>query len=141
VSASENAPASPPSSPRPLLRLGDQVVCAVVLGLSLLVMAVVLVAQGYFRGDVIELEEAPPQQIGFQVDINAADWPELTLLPEIGEALARRIVEVRTADGPFLDPDDLRRRVPGIGPRKLAALRPYLQPIAPPAADAAGSVE
>jgi competence protein ComEA len=63
------------------------------------------------------------------VDINAAEWPELAELPEIGEMLARRIVESRSAAGPFGDHDDLLR-VNGIGPRTLDKLRPYLLPMA-----------
>ena len=61
----------------------------------------------------------------FEVDINSASWPELTQLPEIGETLARRIVENRNTEGPFHCPEDLIR-VRGIGEKKLAQIRPYL---------------
>jgi len=50
------------------------------------------------------------------------------LLPEIGESLAKRIVESRDADGPFADHDDLQR-VRGIGPKTLDRVRPYLLPM------------
>lgn len=134
MSDADDAPDLQPSRFRPLLRLGDQIAIAVLVGLSLLAMAVALAWQGYFHGGVIEIDHAAPESVTFQVDLNTAEWPELTLLPEVGEALARRIVEVRAADGPYLDHEDLSRRVPGIGPKKLAVMRPYLQPI-PPAAD------
>jgi competence protein ComEA len=80
------------------------------------------------RGGVIEIERAPPLVAHYQVDINRAQIPEFLLLPEIGEALARRIVEDREANGPFRDHDDLRR-VSGIGPKTLETIRPYLLPL------------
>ena len=55
-------------------------------------------------------------------------WPELSQLPGIGETLARRIVESRVDDGPFVDHSDLTR-VRGIGPRTLARIAPYLLPM------------
>ena len=64
----------------------------------------------------------------FTVDVNSATWPELVQLPEVGETLAKRIVEVRAESGPYLDHEDLRR-VPGIGPKTLDRIRPYLRPI------------
>lgn len=63
----------------------------------------------------------------FEVNINSAPWPEMTQLPEIGETLARRIVENRGTEGPFHCPEDLIR-VHGIGEKKLAQIRPYLSP-------------
>jgi competence protein ComEA len=86
-------------------------------------------SQGGWRGQLIEVDRAPPQSAAFQVDINQADWPELAELPGIGRTLAERIVECRRADGPFVDLDDLARRVRGIGPKTLDKLRPYLQPM------------
>lgn len=66
--------------------------------------------------------------ISIRIDINQADWPELALLPQIGEALAKRIVEDRQRRGPFTAPQDLAR-VKGIGPKTLADLLPYLSPL------------
>jgi competence protein ComEA len=60
------------------------------------------------------------------IDPNRADEAELRALPGIGPALARRIVETRRAQGPFLTVDDLRR-VRGIGPQTLARLRGRLE--------------
>ena len=71
------------------------------------------------------------------MDLNEADWPELAQLPDIGETLARRIVESRNRDGPFLDHEDLQR-VRGIGPRTLDRVRPYLRPMPEARAIAAG---
>ena len=79
-------------------------------------------------GQLIEVERAEPLTAQFQVDINAADWPELIQLPGIGDTIAQRIVESRQTAGPFLDHDDLRR-VKGIGPKTLEKIRPYLLPM------------
>lgn len=119
--------------PRPLLRHFDQAVVAVVLGLSLAAIAISLLSRGAHRGNLIEIDRADTQSVQFQIDINKADWPEFALLPDIGETLARRIVDSREKEGRFLDHDDLRR-VRGIGPKTLDAARPYLLPM--PDADA-----
>jgi len=94
------------------------------------------VTQGGLSGRLIELDRAPRTSVAFEVDINAADWPELSTLPNIGETLAKRIVESRKAEGPFADVDDLER-VRGIGPKTLEQLRPYLRPL-PPSGNVAG---
>lgn len=60
--------------------------------------------------------------IALQVDINSADANELSLLPGIGPVLADRIIAHRERFGPFHRVDDLAE-VPGIGPKKLAAVR------------------
>jgi len=119
--------------PRPLLRHFDQAVVALVLGLSLTAITASLISRGARRGNLIEIDRAEPQTVDFKIDINEANWPEFALLPGVGETLARRIVDSRENDGPFLDHDDLRR-VRGIGPKTLDAARPYLLPM--PDADA-----
>ena len=60
-----------------------------------------------------------------QVDVNTAGVAALERLPEVGPALARRIVEYRAAHGPFLAPEELTR-VPGIGPKTVEALEEYI---------------
>ncbi len=62
---------------------------------------------------------------GTLININTADARALESLPGIGPALAQRIVEYRTANGPFTSPDDLVN-VPGIGDKKLVQLRDYV---------------
>ncbi|MGV3605115.1 MAG: ComEA family DNA-binding protein [Planctomycetaceae bacterium] len=63
-----------------------------------------------------------------QIDINSADWPELALLPDIGETMAKRIAEDRKEKGKFSSPQDLAR-VKGIGPKTVENLAPYVAPI------------
>lgn len=110
------------------LRRADQCVVAAILGAALVAMAGYWLARAAYRGELIEFDDAPPLDARFQVDLNAADWPEIAALPEIGETLARRIVATRDANGPFRTFDDLDR-VPGIGPRTIEHIRPYLRPL------------
>jgi competence protein ComEA len=119
-----------------LLRAAEQVTVATCLLVALVAMAAWWFAKGGHRGELIEIDRAEPLDPQFLVDINAADWPELTLLPEVGETLAKRIVASREAHGPFVDHRDLMR-VEGIGPRTLEAVSPYLLPM-PDAANVAG---
>ncbi|MEJ5342089.1 MAG: helix-hairpin-helix domain-containing protein [Thermogutta sp.] len=62
----------------------------------------------------------------FLVDINSADWPELTLLPRIGPILSQRIVADREKHGPFTRAEDLLR-IRGIGPGILRGIQPFLK--------------
>jgi comEA protein len=57
-----------------------------------------------------------------RVNINTASAAELDLLPGIGPALAKRIVEDREKNGHFARVDDIVR-VKGIGPKTLEKLR------------------
>lgn len=57
--------------------------------------------------------------------LNQASVSLLTQLPGLGPQLAGRIVAYRTAHGPFSDLNELSR-VNGIGPKKLAKIRPYV---------------
>jgi competence protein ComEA len=82
--------------------------------------------RGGASGRLVELDALPPSAARFEIDINSADWPEIALLPGIGETLARRIVASRQELGPYRTIDDLNR-VHGIGPKTLARIRPYLR--------------
>jgi hypothetical protein len=61
-----------------------------------------------------------------EVDANSAPPAVLGALPGIGPVLAGRIVKAREAR-PFRALGDLDRRVKGIGPAKVAALKPFLR--------------
>jgi competence protein ComEA len=120
----------PPQSPWPRLwlRRTDQAVAAGAICIAVAAMAAHWFLRGGHRGGVIEVERVDPGTIAFEVDINEADWAELTVLPGVGESLAKRIVASRQEDGPFRDLDDLQR-VRGIGPRTFERIEPYLRPI------------
>jgi competence protein ComEA len=68
---------------------------------------------------------APPAPGPSPVDLNRATAADLESLPGIGPALAERIVEHRTARGPFARVEDLLD-VPGIGEATLAVLAPLV---------------
>ncbi|MFM8944741.1 MAG: helix-hairpin-helix domain-containing protein [Actinomycetota bacterium] len=57
-----------------------------------------------------------------RIDINAATAADLETLPRVGEVLAQRIVDYRTANGPFASVDDLLD-VSGIGQATLDGFR------------------
>ena len=59
------------------------------------------------------------------VDVNVAGAAQLDTLPGVGPVLAQRIIDYRTAHGPFHDVNELER-VPGIGPSTMADLRPLV---------------
>ncbi|CAA9271714.1 MAG: hypothetical protein AVDCRST_MAG26-2852 [uncultured Chloroflexia bacterium] len=56
------------------------------------------------------------------LDINTADAAALESLPDIGPAMAQRIMEYRKAHGPFRDIEQLQD-VSGIGAATISALR------------------
>jgi competence protein ComEA len=59
------------------------------------------------------------------ININEATERELQELPGIGPALARRIVDYRTRNGPFEELSELRR-VAGIGEMRFSQLEPLI---------------
>jgi len=59
------------------------------------------------------------------VNINTADAEQLQLLPQVGPALAGRIIDYRETNGPFRTVDEIVA-VKGIGDSSLEKLEPYL---------------
>ncbi|HEY2416003.1 MAG TPA: helix-hairpin-helix domain-containing protein [Pirellulaceae bacterium] len=123
-------PPLPPARPRLTLRHADQAVSAALIVLSLIAIAAWCGYQTYLGGRTIDIERAVPIAIDFKIDVNQAQWPELALMPNIGEQLAKRIVADRAERGPFKDLEELRR-VRGIGPKTLESMKPFLQPLPP----------
>jgi competence protein ComEA len=117
--------------PRFTLRRRDQAVAAVLVAGSLVALAAWWIGQGGWSGELVDIDRAEPIAISFQLDVNSADWPELAVLPNIGESLAKRIVQDRALHGPFRELADLRR-VRGIGPKTLEGMKPYLLPVVDP---------
>ena len=60
------------------------------------------------------------------VDLNSAGPEQLDALPGVGPATAKAIVDYRTRHGRFRTVEDLLS-VPGIGPAKLATLKPLVR--------------
>ena len=62
-----------------------------------------------------------------QVSLSSATLEDLDQLPGIGPVTAQKIVDYRTANGPFASVDDLDA-VPGIGPTRIEQLRDLVTP-------------
>jgi competence protein ComEA len=56
------------------------------------------------------------------VNINTANAEQLQSLPGIGPAIAEKIIEYRTQNGPFKQKEDIQN-VQGIGPKKYEAIK------------------
>lgn len=97
------------------------------LCLAILILSGVHLVRLSLRGTpAIAVDRSSPQSIPFYIDPNTANWVEWMQLPGIGETTARRIVEDREANGPFLSVDDVRR-IKGIGSVTAEKIRPFLQ--------------
>ena len=66
-----------------------------------------------------------PRKLQGVVNVNTASVEELELLPGVGEARARAIVDLRKQRGGLKSLDDLRE-VKGIGEASLERLRPHV---------------
>ncbi len=120
----------------PWIRRGEQAVVGLAMAAFLLAAAGYALVERWEGRRRIDIDHARPLVAEFEVDVNRAAWPELAQLPEIGQTLARRIVEEREVAGEYRSHDDLLR-VRGIGPRTLERIRPFLAPLPAAAAVAA----
>jgi competence protein ComEA len=86
-----------------------------------------IVPEGGGEGRVViePLAPAKLKVLSVPILLNTATAEELETLPGIGPQTAQAIVDFREQHGKFYKPDDLLQ-VPGIGPRKLAALLPHI---------------
>lgn len=62
-----------------------------------------------------------------KISLSSATAEELDQLPGVGPVTAQKIIDFRTAHGPFASVDDLDA-VPGIGPARLEQLRELVTP-------------
>jgi len=69
---------------------------------------------------------AAPDATPAPIDINTADADALATLPEIGPAIAQRIVDHRATNGPFATIEALSD-VAGVSLRMVDLLRPYVR--------------
>jgi len=70
---------------------------------------------------------APGEAPSAPVSLGSATVEQLETLDGVGPATAQKILAYRTEHGGFRSVEDLAN-VPGIGPKKLAAIKPHVQP-------------
>jgi competence ComEA-like helix-hairpin-helix protein len=70
------------------------------------------------------VEVFPDRQTALQLDLNTAPGDSLELVPGIGPALAKRIIDYRQTHGAFTAVDSLVN-INGIGPAKLRQFASY----------------
>ena len=80
----------------------------------------------FLRSLLLSLALCPLAAMALEpVNINTADTAALEQINGIGPAKAKAIIEYRKANGPFATVDDLVK-VPGIGEKSLAHLKPQV---------------
>lgn len=107
------------------LRREDQIALA---GLAFVLFLAITFSVSWFAfsaNGLVNLDRLPEHEARFLVDVNNADWTELAALPNIGETMARRIVEYRRANGPFESLESLAA-VKGIGTQTIQSIQPYI---------------
>jgi len=115
---------TPPES-SPLVARAEQVVL-VVLALAV-VAGVAWRAADYWRIGAEPIEVIPPPEgPTFRINVNQADWVTLSLVPGVGEKVAKAIVEERQKQGGKFESLGDLLKVKGIGDKMLEKLRPYL---------------
>ncbi|MBI3417519.1 MAG: helix-hairpin-helix domain-containing protein [Verrucomicrobia bacterium] len=100
-------------------RLIQSLTTRLVSRVVVLIIASVLAFFGLKNCGQSESREQIAQRSTKIINVNTASVDDLTLLPRVNEALARRIIAGR----PYAKVDDLLKIV-GIGPKTLEALRP-----------------
>ena len=111
-----------------LLPARSQPQIATGLTIGLVSAAIWMARAGGFSGGLVEHDHPPRVAIPFTLDINSAEAAELSQLPGVGPALARRVIDHRQAHGPFLTPEAILD-VPGIGETTLDRILPHLRPL------------
>jgi competence ComEA-like helix-hairpin-helix protein len=87
-------------------------------------VAVVIAAAIY---SAFSRSDAAASDASHRVDVNHAQLAELSLLPGVGPAVGRKILDARQKSGPFKDAGDLKSRVSGIGPKLTERMSAYVE--------------
>ncbi len=113
-----------PCTPNCPIESMDRLVPA--LGVIAVVLAAAVVYDGFTdrSGGAMASGRDVPR---YRIDVNHADRHTLQLLPRIGLIVADRMIDERQANGPFVDSEDLIRRVKGIGRKTGPALQPHVR--------------
>jgi competence ComEA-like helix-hairpin-helix protein len=89
------------------------------LTVTLVVLFTATACQRSMSNTSIAIAESP---LPNAVNINTATVDELIAIPNVGEKLARQIVDFRNTNGPFQRPEDLIL-VPGISDKRFRQIR------------------
>ena len=123
-----SGPASKPAIPAAAIYVAGAVVVAVALVLIIWMLTAKRSAPTAPIASSTGAQTAPtastPSRAGM-INLNTATAAQLRTLPDIGPAMADKIVDYRTKQGPFRSVDQLDS-VSGIGPKTLAKLRPLV---------------
>jgi competence ComEA-like helix-hairpin-helix protein len=112
-----------PTMPGSAWSRGVQIAAAFLLGVALTLFFGHVYLSTHWSTRPTELK--PPEPSARRIDLNRADKTQLLQVPNIGPALAERIVKHREENGDFHSVDDLKQ-VHGIGSATLARLKPWL---------------
>jgi DNA uptake protein ComE-like DNA-binding protein len=92
-----------------------------------LIIAVAFALFGLIRLQTATLsEQLSHAEARVRIDLNQDSQDAIELLPRVGPSLAKRIVMERQERGPFMDLNDLVRRVPGLGPKTAELLERHI---------------
>jgi len=101
----------------------EAVVLAALLATLLAALGVMAIQRARSGGAVkVSLSK---EDVQHRIDLNSASEPELLLIPGIGPARARKVVEHRTRQGRFSMVDELAN-VDGFTPKLVEQVRPFL---------------
>ena len=110
----------------PWMNRFEQILWAILLTIFIALSSVYIVYYRFRQTRFIDIEKNVPRfDYRLAIDVNSAEWAELTVLPGISETYARRIIDYRSQHGVFQSIDDLAN-VPGIGPKRLEQIRSFL---------------
>ncbi|APG27659.1 hypothetical protein A7E78_07290 [Syntrophotalea acetylenivorans] len=84
----------------------------------LILLSLLLVNSSMPEANAAPAKDTTVQSVTAMVNVNAASVTELQTLPGIGRVTAQRIIDYRTAKGPFATLEDLLK-VKGIGQSTL----------------------
>jgi len=76
-------------------------------------------------GEPVHVVKGDQGRYTYDIDLNSANWAELTLLPGVGEVTAKRIVELREKLGGFTDVKQLTE-VRGLSDARVAEIAKYV---------------
>lgn len=104
---------------------GDRLIILLIATMVIAVSAGQWAIDRWYYGPKIPVSRMPESTYRYRIDVNSADWIELSQLEAVGPTLAKRIVTRREEVGPYKTVDELLR-VKGIGKKTLNKFREFV---------------